>query len=901
MPDWTKYLRPHLSALRLAPSREAEILDELSQHLDQRYEELRASGVSDDDARRCVIEELRDSGPLAEHMRTLRQANIPPPIAPDTRQTLFPFGLWWDVRIALRSLTKTPLFAAAAVLTLALGIGANTAIFSVIDAVLLDPLVFPESDRLVSILASAPGSDVPGTFGVGSEFFVQYREAKTLEDLALFSQIQTTMRADGHVERLFMSPVSPSLFSTLRVEPVIGRLPTENDEEGRVVVISHWLWMSWFGGDASVLGRTFDISSSPRTVIGVMGPEFRFPSERTAVWIHDLVTEPIRPGAFGLLLVGRMAPGADHDSLRTELTALARRLPERFGGSASYTQIIERHRPVVRSLEEELVGDVKGPLWILMGTVGIVLLIACANVANLLIVRTESRRKDIAVRRALGATRLVLIRSQLAEALLLAALGGVGGVLLAWAGVPLIVRAAPEDIPGLSTVGVDATALLFTAGVVTLAALASGLLPAIRSSNLEIIGGLQLSSRVGRGPDHLTRDTLVVVQTAAALVLLIGSALLFQSFRQLSKVDPGFDTEDIFTFQMAPNPREHGVTDGAGAAQFHYDFMDRLAALPGVESLGLVCTLPLDEGADNQRFATEYTQAAGASAVEPFLQVTCAGGDYFQTMGIQLLSGSYFARNANPTGAVGVIVSRSAADLLWPGEDPLGKRLRRSGSTDVGWMTVTGVVEDVMLENFRQAKPDPLVYLPMVGETATSWVVGTPAYVVKTPRAEAIAPEIRELIREFAPSAPMYRVFTMAGLASRSMAQLSFSMLTVAIAAGLALILGAVGIYGTLSYMVSQRTREIGIRMAIGARAGDVRRMVVAHGSRVAAIGVATGLAAAALMTRLLDSVLFRVAALDLVTFAVMSIVVIGVALLASYIPARRASSVDPMVSLRAE
>jgi predicted permease len=812
-------------------------------------------------------------------------------------------GLWRDLRIAFRSLRKTPWLAASAMLTLALAIGANAAIFSVIHAVLIDPLGFPEPDRLVSIRASAPGSDVTGNFGVGAEFYVQYREnAKALEDLALYQTMQATMRADGNVERLFMSTASPTLFSTLRVEPVIGRLPTEKDEEGKVVVISHWLWMTWFHGDPSVLGRSFDITNAFRTVIGVMGPDFRFPQERTAVWIHDLVTEPIRPGAFGLNLVGRMAPGADHESLRTELAALARRLPERFGGSASYARIIEQHRPVVRSLEEALVGNLERPLWILMGTVGIVLLIACANVANMLIARAESRQRDIAVRRALGAARAALIRSQMAEALLLAAFGGAGGILLAWIGVPLIVRAAPESIPRLSSVGVDATALLFTAGVATLAALASGLLPAVRFSNLEIMGGLRNSRRVGPGPGHLTRDALVVVQTAAALVLLVGSALLVQSFRELRRVDPGFDTEDIFTFQMAPNPREHGVTDGATAAQFHFAFMDRLAALPGVESVGLVDTLPLDEGAEPQRFATERTAASGAGAVDPLLRRTFAGGDYFQTMGIRLLSGSYFARDANPASTVGVIVSRSAAELLWPGEDPLGKRLRPSGAPDkIGWMTVTGVVADVMLADFRQPTPDPLVYLPMVGQTATSWVVGTPAYVVKSPRAETIAPEIRELIREFAPSAPMYRVFTMAGLAARSMAQLSFSMLTVAIAAGLALILGGVGIYGTLSYMVSQRTREIGIRMALGAQAGEVRRMVVTQGGRVALIGVAIGVVAAVVMTRLLDSMLFRVPAIDLVTFMAMSAVMIGVALLASYIPACRASSVDPMVSLRAE
>jgi putative ABC transport system permease protein len=899
MPEWTAHIRQHLAALRLDPGREAEILDEISQHLDQRYEELLTGGTTESEARRLVIEELRKPDALAEHMQPLRQAHVPPPLTPGAPGVRIFSGLWQDLRIAARSLKKTPVFATAAILTLALAIGANTAIFSVIHKVLIDPLAFPEPDRLVRIWGSAPGSDVSGTFGLGHEFYVEYQEnAKTLEDVALYDEGQSTMRADDHVERLFMSRATPSLFSTLRVEPVIGRLPTEKDENGKVVVISHGLWMTWFGGDPSVLGRTFDISGSQRTVVGVMGPEFRFPQENTAVWIHDLVKEPIEElGGFDHSVVGRLSAGTDYESLRAELTTLARRLPERFGGEGRYLRTLEQYRPVVRSLEEDLVGNLKRPLWILMGTVGIVLLIACANVANLLIVRAESRRADMAVRSALGAARAVLIRSHMAEALLLAALGGAGGVLLAWVGVPLLVRAAPENIPRLNSAAIDGTALLFTAGVATLAALASGFLPALRFSNLEIMSGLRNSLRVGSGPNVLTRDALVVVQTAAALVLLVGSGLLFKSFRELRSVDPGFDIENIFTFQVGLSARQFGV-EGPRLAQFHYTFMDRMTALPGVQSVGLVDRLPLDEGAVPRRFSTERT--GRASAAEHLVNMTFADGDYFQTMGIEFLRGSTFARNSTPGRTIGIIVSRSAAEQFWPGEDALGKRLRRSESPD-GWMTVTGVVEDVMLHDFRQPAPEPLVYLPMVGHTATSWLVGTPAYVVKSTRAETIAPEIRELIREYAPGAPMYRVFTMSGLAARSMAQLSFTMLTLGIAAGLALILGAVGIYGTLSYMVSQRTREIGIRMALGARSGEVRRMIVVHGGRVALIGVAIGVLAALLLTRLLDSMLFRVTAIDWVTFVVMSVVMIGVALLASYIPAWRASSVDPLVSLRAE
>jgi predicted permease len=804
-----------------------------------------------------------------------------------------------DLRRAARSLARAPGFTLVATATLALAIGANTAIFSVVDTVLLDPLPFPDPDQLVSIRGTAPGSDLSGNFGLGAEFMVEYREnATTLVDIALAQVGQTTVNAGDEVERLFVSAVSPSLFSTLRVDPEIGRLPSEEDDEGQVAVLSYWLWTDWFGRDPAVLGEIVNVSGVPRTVVGVMGPEFRFPSEDISLWIHDLITEPVTPGGFGLNLIGRMAPGADHDALRTELDALADRLPERFGGSPAYARTIDQFQPVIRSVEEQLVGDIQGPLWILLGTVAVVLLIACANVANLMAVRTEGRNRDLAVRRALGASRLGLIRTQMAEALILAFLGGAGGILLAAIGVPLVVLAAPEGVPRLNAVDLDLTALVFTGGVAVLAACGAGLLPAIRFSGSGVLNALRHSGRVGTGPSHLTRDVLVVLETAAALVLLVGSGLLVESFRALNQVDPGFDTENILSFQMAPNGAEHGLIDGPTYAAFHYGFMDRLRAVPGVESVGVVNTLPLDEGAGNGRVSTRFTNPNGED--DPLVRVTFTGGDYFQTMGIGLLAGEYFEPRANPSGDVTVIVSDAAARLLWPGEDPLGQELRPSGN-EGPWMRVQGVVENVMLADFRQSEPDALVYLPMVGPTAESWAVGTPAYVVRSDRAETIAPEIREIIRQVTPDAPMYRIFTMRALAARSMAALSFTMLTVGIAAGLALILGAVGLYGVLSYTVSQRTREIGIRMALGAEAGSVRRLVVVQGARLAVIGVVIGLAAAFFLTRVLESLLFGVESIHPATFAAMSTVMVGVAFLASYGPARRASLLDPIAALRAE
>ncbi|MCH7934042.1 MAG: ABC transporter permease [Gemmatimonadetes bacterium] len=806
-----------------------------------------------------------------------------------------------DFMHAARALRRAPGFTVVTVATLALAIGSNAAIFSVVDTVLLDPLDFPAADRLVVIRASAPGTDQPDEFGPGAEFYVQYRDnAGMLEDLGMWNQGQTTVRSDERTERLFIVRVTPDLYTTLGVTPMLGRLSTTEDGSADVMVISHWLWTTWFDADPSVVGRSYEVSGTMRTVIGVMGPEFRFPDDRTALWIHAMFQDEseIRPGNFGFNFVGRMTPGTDHASLEGQLAILASRLPELYGGSARYAEIIEQHVPIVRSLEEELVGDIAGRLWLLMGAVVIVLLIACANVANLFIVRAESRRGDLAVRQALGAGRAGLIRTQMAEALLLAAAGGVGAALLAWAAVPLLVRAAPENIPNLDAASLDFATLIFTAGVSILAALAFGLLPAIRFSRPRPVGASKQAGRGWGAGGHWSRNALVLLQTAAALVLLVGSGLLIRSFWTLTHVDAGFDTDDIFTFQVAPQREE--LNDGPSYARFHEAFMERVAGLPSVESVGLTLALPLDEGAADGRFNTMRTLASGEAP--PILNFTAVGGDYFRTMGIAITRGRRFEPSDHRLGTTPIIVSESMAELLWPGEDPFsGRLLPGPDSTAIGWMNVVGVAEDIFLNDFRQDARDPMLYLPMVGPTADAYSVGSPAYVVKTRRAEVIGPEIRALMREVIPESPMYRIFTMEGLAQRSMAQLSFTMLMLTIASGLALILAAVGLYGVLSYVVAHRAPEIAMRMALGAEASQVRRMVVLQGARVALAGVALGLAAAFALTRVLDSLLFGVGTLDLLTFAATAGVMLMVALLASYIPARRASLVSPMLSLRSE
>jgi predicted permease len=633
-----------------------------------------------------------------------------------------------------------------------------------------------------------------------------------------------------------------------------------------------------------------------------MGPEFRFPDERVAFWWPFRIGTPqVTADDFYLNAVARLAPGVDRAELVAQLEPVARRVQESLGGPAPYARIMERHRPVVRPLREQLVGNVGTALSILFGMVGIVFLIACANVANLFSVRAESRRRDLAVRSALGSGRGGLVRAQMAEALLLALAGGVGGAFAAWASVPLLIRAAPDGvaggfdgapIPGLATAGVDTTALLFAAGVAVLAACAFGLLPAIRFSAAGLVSGLR-EARVVAGRHGLTRDALVVVQIASALVLLVGSALLVRSFWQLSRVDPGYDTQGIFTFQIAPDqtaPGRDELDNRAAILQFQYAFMDRLAALPGVESVGYIVTLPLDEGANEAFVTTPRIVASGAAASR--VRIAGAGGEYFPTMGIELQSGRLFDRVEEQQVTRNTIISRSAAELLFPGEDPINQRIRPAEADSETWFTVIGVVEDVRVDDLRQ-DPEPMVYL-----SAASL---SPAYVIKSTRANELAPEVRAVIRELIPESPMYRVFTMERLAANSKATLSFTMLMLGTASALALLLCIVGIYGVLSYVVTQRTREIAVRMALGAEARGLRRMLVLQGGRVALIGVGAGVVTALGVTRFLESLLFGVQAIDASTYVGMSGVMLAIALLASYVPARRASAVDPMQSLRAE
>lgn len=806
-------------------------------------------------------------------------------------------GIWMGELVhAARRLKAAPGFSITIVGMLGLAIGAMAAMFCVVNTVLLRPLPFANVDRLVYIAASAPGSEMPPEFEAAPEFYLQYREqSRTLEDIAYYGTGTSTLRTSDRVERIRMGFTTNSLYSTLGVHPILGRLPVKEDDT-HAVVLSHALWTSWFGRDPSVIGRIVYAAGKSRTIIGVMGPQFHFPSDDTMLWVSGTV-EPkdiAKPGDFSGYLIARMVPGATIASVTQELTTLAQRLPERFGGSASYARIMQKHLAVVRPLDVEMLGKAGRPLWILLAAASIVLLIACANVANLLLVRVDGRHREMAMRRALGATRGELIRTQAAELFMVAVTAGIVAITLAAIALPAFLRAVPAGLPRLGQVGLDTTTVLFTFAVALVSALICGIVPALRGSAPNL-ARLREGGRGMTRQRHWLRDGLVVAQTALALVLLIGSGLLVRSAYALWHTDPGYNTQDVFTFQFAPDRPQ--LSDANSYARFDLAFLDRLAALPGMQSVGLIENVPLNESTATMRIRTETSNSDGGEGA--LLNINYTAGDYFRTMQIAMLEGRAFTTDDHENSRGNIIVSRSAAERLWPGQDALGRRIQREGQS--AWETVVGVVDDVMQDGFRDM-PQPVVYFPLADTTADGGrEVSSPAYVIKSARADTIAPEVRALVREVAPEAPMYRVYTLAALAKESMAQLTFTLLTLGITAALSLLLGAIGLYGVLSYIVGERTREIGVRMALGAKARQVRGMIVAHGARVVGIGVAIGIVAALMLTRTLGSLLFGVQPVDATTFVLMSIAMIGVGLAASYLPARHASNLNPVDSLRKE
>ena len=801
-----------------------------------------------------------------------------------------------DLRYAVRMLANRPAFTVVAVLALALGIGANTAIFSVVNAVLVRPLAYKEPGRLLMVWENHEAREGPKTEWTSPVTFGDWRDQNQVFDgIAAFQFWGPTVTGGAEPESLNGAAVSHDMFQTLGVDPSLGRsFRAEEDRAGgeRVVILGHGLWKRRFGADASILDRTVPLNGEPYTVIGIMPEGFRFPIISNAeafVPLMQTVNPTCGRGCYTLRTIARLKPGVTIERARQEMGALAEGLAEKYPEANTGVGV------TLVSLQEQVVGQMKPMLLVLLGAVGFVLLIACANVANLMLARAATREREIAIRTALGASRARLIRQLLTESLLLALIGGALGLLLAFWLVDVMVAFSPAGTPRIEEVSIDIMVLVFTIVVAVLTGLVFGLVPALSTTKPNFSHSL----KEGKGTDKASggkavRNILVVTEVALALMLLIGAGLLMKSFANLLHVDPGFNPANVMTLQL--NLPVTRYPEGRQVFAFYADLLGRIKTLPGVESVAACSVLPLAGNDTDISFFIEGRPAPGPGEKQAawYSRVT---SDYFHTMGIGVVSGRPFDEREQATSPRVLIISETLARRYWPGEDPVGKRLSMGGNPDKpNWREVVGVARDVKQFGI-DADARPTIYIPHAQSSSRFMTVTVRTTSEPTSIITAVRSQISNMDKELAIS----NISSMEEMVATSIAPSRLIMLLLAVFAGLALILAAVGIYSVIAYGVTERTREIGIRMALGAQAADVLKLIVGHAAMLTLAGVAIGLAGAFALTRFMKSLLYEVDTFEPVTFTAISLLLVGVALVASYIPARRAAKVDPMVALRYE
>ena len=798
-----------------------------------------------------------------------------------------------DIRVALRSLRKAPGFTVVVVLTLALGIGANAAIFSVLNAVLLRPLPFAQADRIMTLWTNNGDQGWPEDVSGYANFSDWRAQNTTFEELAAYTGATRTLTGTGEPEQIRGAVVTPSFFQVMGVNPARGRALQTDDLTGdrRAVVLSDEFWRRRFGADPALVGRTILLNGTANEVIGIMPPAFTFPGRSTAFWVSFPSTVAAESrGNFWLSVVGRLKPGVTVDRARAELSTIATRLATEYPATNAKLGV------TIIPLHENTVGDVRPALLVLMGAVGFVLLIACANIANLLLARGATRTREIAVRAALGAGRGRIVRQLLTESICLALLGGAAGLLLAKWGVDLLVALGPTALPRMSEVRVDGAMLLFTIAASIVTALIFGLPPALRASSVQLSDTLKEGARSMSGTrgSARVRQALVVAEIALALMLLIGAGLLVASFRQLSNVDAGFEVDNLLTARISLPQGKY--PQPALARGFYRDLLARTEALPGVRSAAFTTSLPLSSVVNGATIAIEG-RAPMADLDDKEVRRSITSPGYFATLGIPLLAGRDFTQQETGDTVNVVIVNETMKSLHFLGQDPVGRRMQWGcvGPT-CPWMTVIGVVHDTKQDGLDEfVRPE--VYTSYLQEARLTLYMA-----IRTDREPlAVVPALRSILQSIDRDVPLASVATMEQMAAETVATRRFNTLLLGIFSSLALLLALVGIYGVMSYTVSQRKQEVGIRMALGAHTGDVVRMVLREAMTLAGLGIVFGLVLSFFLTRVLATLLFEVSATDVTTFTVTTVLLAAVALVASYLPARRAAAVDPVAALRNE
>jgi len=813
---------------------------------------------------------------------------------------------WREARVAVRGFIRRPGFTAITVLTLALAMGANTAIFSVVDGVLLEPLPFPQAGELVSIGHDAPGLDMLGLPNAPGLHVLYSQVSRSFDDLAMYSASTATLAGEGAPERIATGRATPTLFGVLGARPAVGRLFTE--EEGvpggpAVTIISDGLWAERFGRSPDVVGRTLQLGGGAVEIVGVMPASFAFPNPDVRLWT-PLRVDPAGTdfGGFNLPAIARLKDGVTAEEAQAELNALVPRFPERFPVLFTPEMLASTGITVdVHPYVDDLVGEVRPVLLVLMATVGFVLLIACANVANLLLVRAEGRSKETAIRSALGASREHFFARYLTESLLLAIVGATLGVLIAWGGLGILLQRGPQNLPRLDQIGIDGSVLAFAGALTLLATLVFSAIPALRNRAISVADVIRDGARGAttsrRG--NRVRSVLVASQVAFALLLLVGSGLTLRSFWAVQGVDPGFDAKDVLTFKLALPDTDY--PDAESRMRFSTELLERIEAIPGVQVAGAVSHLPLWGFGGLDPLLVEG-EPIDADEIPPIVESRAATPGYFEAMGIPLTSGRMLDATDVESRTGAILVSQRIVDLFFDGVDPVGRQVAQGIPLEHDpWSTIVGVVGDV---HNASLVDDPMgaVYYPLVqGEGVDrGWLIQSQSYTVKTsvPPTSIVA-AIRRELGEVDGTIPMANVRTMEDRTWEAQAPMAFTMLMLAIAAGVGLLLGAIGLYGVVSYVTAQRTQEIGVRLALGAESGSVRGMIVRQGMIVTAAGLAIGLVGAYALSRFMGALLFQVDANDPVTFGSVAVVLLLVSLAATWIPASRAAGTDPVRALR--